>query len=125
MASRAPPIFRRLRNAQGLLVRDAPLVFRKHLPSGRPEARGLGFEVEVRIHPDLRICVVDVSAMGSDLTGRYSFGEVRWDQQPSPAFPATSLSMLAADVRDVLRLFRMREIDPRAWTSVADALAHL
>ena len=33
--------------------------------------------------------------------------------------------MITADIRDMLRLFRIREIDPKAWTSDESALDHL
>ena len=118
-------MFRRLHNADGLLVPEAPIVFRRCLPSGRREHQCTGIRVEVRVHPNLRVFVLDVPALLTTLSGAYSFGDVTWDQLPSVDFPAASLAMLAADVRDVLRLFRLREINPRAWTSSAEALAHL
>ena len=118
-------VFRRLRHTDGLLVPEAPIAFRRGLPSGRSETQCSGIRVEVRIHPDLRIIVVRPPVFAVALTGRYSFGAVVWDQLPSPDFPATSLAMLTADVHDALRLFRLREIHPRAWTQCPEALAHL
>lgn len=118
-------LFRRLRKVDGLLTRDAPLVFRRTLPSGEPSRHACGTRVEVRLHPTLRVFVLALPERDIALSGHFVFGELLWDQTPSPAFPATSLALISADIRDMLRLFRIGEIAPRAWTSDTGALEHL
>ena len=118
-------LFRRLRNAGHLLVRDVPLVFRRVLPTGDVARQVCGLWVEVRLHPDLRIFVMSLPEREIDLSGRFAFGDVRWDQGPTALFPLTAQGMIGADIRDMLRLFRIREIHPKAWTSRAEVLEQL
>lgn len=95
------------------------------LPTGDAVRHTAGVCVEVRIHPDLRIFVLTQPERDIALSGRFARGEVCWDQAPSALLPITAQGMLAADVRDMLRLFRLREIHPKAWTSRTDAQEEL
>lgn len=110
---------------RALLRFDAPLVYHRQLPAQRAHKRALAWTVEVRVEPTLRVLVITLPQPRLRFVGRYHFGAVRWDDAPSALFSAAAQRMVGAEVESILTLFRVGELDPRNWTSVREALAHL
>lgn len=102
-----------------VLVPGAPLTFSRALPAlDEP-----GLTVEVSIHPDLTITVLELGSRLPILLGRYSLRAVDWDAAGDTS--ATSRAVLAADVHSLLQVFEQRLIDPRRWTTEPRALESL
>ncbi len=98
------------------LVLNAPLRFGRVVPSGMAPG---GLEIVVEILSDLTVVVTHQGERV--LEGAYEGVDVRWNGGATPATPACARSMVGADVRDMLSLFR-RELDACRWTENPRAL---
>lgn len=108
-----------------VIAKDAPIIFRRPLPTGVTGLSDGGRTVEVEISPDLRVTARTLGCRHLLLSGVYTVDRVDWAQLPSEEMPRTAQDILAAEITSAMRLFTRRNLDPSAWTSSPDALREL